>query len=91
MAAKRQAARRSGKSAKRFRFQLSLSGVAGIGVVCFCLFLWMFLLGVWAGQTILFPTSTGEALKEQGKKAASVSQAVPQTILSDGKKKPVAQ
>jgi hypothetical protein len=27
----------------------------GLVVVCFCLFLWMFLLGVWAGQTILLP------------------------------------
>lgn len=45
------------KPAKRFRFQLSLAGVAGIAVVSFCLFLWMFLLGIWAGQTILLPSS----------------------------------
>lgn len=24
-------------------------------LVCFCLFFWMFVLGIWAGQTILFP------------------------------------
>lgn len=28
-------------------------GLIGIGVVCFCIFLWMFLLGIWAGQTVL--------------------------------------
>ncbi len=46
------------KSPKRFRFQLSLTGVAGVGIVSFCLFLWMFLLGIWAGQTILLPSAT---------------------------------
>jgi len=51
------------KTGKRFRFQLSLAEVAGIGVVSFCLFLWMFLLGIWAGQTILLPASdTGPSL-----------------------------
>jgi hypothetical protein len=39
-----------------FSFQLSLSGIIGIAVVVFCLFLWMFLIGIWAGQTILHPS-----------------------------------
>jgi hypothetical protein len=52
---KKKAAPRRKKKVKRFRFQLSLAEVAGIGVVAFCLFLWMFLLGIWAGQTILLP------------------------------------
>ncbi len=43
------------RTAKRFRFQFGLRGVAGVAVVLFCLFLWMFLLGIWAGQTILLP------------------------------------
>jgi cell division septation protein DedD len=33
------------------KFALSLPGLFGVGVVCFCIFLWMFLLGVWSGQT----------------------------------------
>ncbi len=37
------------------KFELTRSGVIGVGVVCFCIFLWMFLLGVWAGQTMLLP------------------------------------
>lgn len=36
---------------------MTLPGIAGIGVVCFCLFLWMFLLGIWAGQTFLLPSA----------------------------------
>ena len=44
-------------SGKTFRFQLSLGGMVGIGIVSCCLFLWMFLLGVWAGQTILLPAA----------------------------------
>jgi hypothetical protein len=35
---------------------LTKSAVAGIAVIAFCLFLWMFLLGVWAGQSLLLPS-----------------------------------
>ena len=41
---------------KKLKFELSRSAIAGIGVIVFCLFLWMFLLGVWAGQSFLLPT-----------------------------------
>lgn len=41
---------------RKIRFELTLSGIAGIGIVCFCIFLWMFLLGVWTGQTLLLPS-----------------------------------
>ncbi len=47
MAAKRKPA------AKKIKFELTRSGIAGIGVVVFCIFLWMFLLGVWTGQSLL--------------------------------------
>jgi hypothetical protein len=40
---------------KKIKFELTRSGIIGVGVVCFCIFLWMFLLGVWAGQTMLLP------------------------------------
>lgn len=46
---------------KKIKFELTRSGVIGVGVVCFCIFLWMFLLGVWAGQTMLLPP-----LKDRG-------------------------
>ncbi|MBV5319253.1 MAG: hypothetical protein JZU50_15795 [Desulfobulbaceae bacterium] len=44
------------ESAKPFRFELGWRGMFGLVIVCFCLFLWMFLLGIWAGQTILLPS-----------------------------------
>ncbi|WP_339136854.1 MAG: hypothetical protein WGN25_02890 [Candidatus Electrothrix sp. GW3-4] len=43
---------------KHFTFQLTLSGVAGIALTTFCLFLWMFFLGIWAGKTIISPCPT---------------------------------
>ncbi|HSR35652.1 MAG TPA: SPOR domain-containing protein [Desulfurivibrionaceae bacterium] len=38
-----------------FRFELSWGGMFGLTAVCACIFLWLFLLGVWAGQTVLLP------------------------------------
>ena len=61
------------KQAKKLKFELTRSGVAGIGVISFCLFLWMFLIGVWAGQSLLLPS--------YGKKAATVDKSVEE--LSD--------
>lgn len=54
--------------AKKLKFELTRSGVAGIGVIVFCLFLWMFLLGVWAGQSLLMPSYEKKNLvaEEQG-------------------------
>jgi len=49
------AARKRKKPVKKVKFQLTRSGIAGIAVVCFCIFLWMFLVGVWAGQSLLYP------------------------------------
>jgi len=48
-------ARSGTKKKKKIKFELTLGGVMGIGVVLFCIFLWMFLLGVWVGQAILLP------------------------------------
>ncbi|MFV0438761.1 MAG: hypothetical protein ACK5PS_15390 [Desulfopila sp.] len=50
------AARRK-PAVKKIKFELTFSGIAGIGIVCFCVFLWMFLFGVWTGQTLLLPAS----------------------------------
>lgn len=52
---------------KKIKFELTRSGIGGIGVIVFCLFLWMFLLGVWAGQSLLAPTPYA------GKKVGSAS------------------
>jgi len=61
----RRTARPSGKSTRRrrpaFQIRLTRMELLGLGVVAFCLFLWMFLLGIWAGQTILLPGVRGAA------------------------------
>ena len=55
--------------AKKIKFELTGSAIGGIAVIVFCLFLWMFLLGVWAGQSLLLPTYDKKALvsEEKGK------------------------
>lgn len=44
------------KPVKKLKFELTRSALAGVSVIAFCLFLWMFLLGVWAGQSLLLPS-----------------------------------
>jgi hypothetical protein len=48
-------ARSRKKKKKTIKFELTLGGLLGVGAVLFCIFLWMFLIGIWAGQTILLP------------------------------------
>ena len=43
------------RSHAKVKFELTRSSIGGIAIVCFCIFLWMFLLGVWAGQSLLRP------------------------------------
>lgn len=44
------------KEKRIFQFELTILGLLGVGVVCFCIFLWMFFMGIWASQTILLPS-----------------------------------
>lgn len=77
-------ATRRRKQAKKIKFELTRSGIAGIAVISFCLFLWMFLLGVWAGQSLLLPS--------YGKKVSVVDKNVNQlsdAIIIKADKKPV--
>jgi uncharacterized protein involved in exopolysaccharide biosynthesis len=48
-------ARKKSKKKKKIKFELTLAGILGVGAVLFCVFLWMFLLGIWTGQTVLLP------------------------------------
>ena len=48
-------AKRKNKKKKKIKFELTLGGLFGVGSVLFCILLWMFLLGIWAGQTVLLP------------------------------------
>jgi hypothetical protein len=56
---------KSPSSARQLSFQLSWGGLAGIAVVLFFLFLWMFLLGIWAGQTLLVTTTNNTVLSQE--------------------------
>ncbi|ADH86357.1 hypothetical protein [Desulfurivibrio alkaliphilus] len=47
------AAARRGKKKTVVRVELGWGGLFSLAVVVFCIFLWMFLLGLWAGQSIL--------------------------------------
>ncbi len=78
------------KGPKRFRFQLGLAGVAGIGVVLFCLFLWMFLLGIWAGQTILLPSAGSDRTVAGPHVGTGLPSASTPLIRPQGKKRPVS-
>jgi len=51
---------------KPFRFELGWRGMFGLVIVCCCLFFWMFILGLWAGQTILLPLQEN-GLAQSGK------------------------
>ena len=64
------APRKRKKPIKKVKFQLTRSGIVGIGVVVFCIFLWMFLVGVWAGQSLLYPPvykqKPAESIRDSG-------------------------
>ena len=63
-------AREKRKKGFSIKFNLSPAGLLGVGVVCFCIFLWMFLLGVWSGQTVL--TSGKYEMSETNKTQATI-------------------
>lgn len=53
------------KKKPKIKFELSRGAIGGIGIVLFCLFLWMFLAGVWAGQSLLKPEALLEPDEEE--------------------------
>lgn len=56
------AATRRSKKKVVVKVELGWGGLFSLVVVAFCIFLWMFLLGLWAGQTILIPGDTAGRL-----------------------------
>ncbi len=51
------AAARRGKKKVVVKVELGWGGLFSLAVVVFCVFLWMFLLGIWAGHSILAPAA----------------------------------
>jgi hypothetical protein len=49
-------ARKKSRKKKKIKFELTYGGLLGVGAVLFCLLLWMFLLGIWTGQSVLLPS-----------------------------------
>ena len=77
-----------------FQFRLGLPGIAGIGVVLLFIFFWMFLLCIWAGQTIILPVSPNNSQSTSAGLNSSEknSDDVPvQIIQPAGSKLPVKQ
>lgn len=78
-----------GNGAKKiaFRFELSWGGMFGLVAVCGGIFVWLFFLGVWAGQTVLLPPEgtqsisfarlTGKPDTKNDKKAKAAATAAP--------------
>lgn len=64
------------------RFELTRGGIGSIAIVCFCIFLWMFLFGVWTGQSLLKPTDPVVT----GFKAGSIELEQPVIHLDETKK-----
>ncbi len=75
-----------------FKFELGLAGLIGLGVVVLCLFLWMFLLGIWAGQTVLQPGELPESIKNpfasSVEKAARKGAGIPEAPAVNGESEP---
>lgn len=83
------APRKRKKPVKKLKFQLTRSGVAGIAVVCFCIFLWMFLIGVWAGQSLLYPPVSAEEISSDLRDSGEGKQVLDVIQLEATKKKKI--
>ncbi|MFW2369052.1 MAG: hypothetical protein ACN4GW_21765 [Desulforhopalus sp.] len=66
----------------KIKFELTRTGIGSVGIVCFCIFLWMFIFGVWAGQSLLKPSDPVVT----GFKAGTVQQEQPVIHLEEKKK-----
>ena len=74
------------------RFELGLLGMFTLTLVTGCIFLWMFIIGIWAGQTILQPTPGEVESSPLAKLAGALRPAndAPVEPASSGQKKSVA-
>jgi len=68
------------RQVKKIKFALTRPAIAGIGVICFCIFLWMFLLGVWASEFLLQTTAPTRVESKQTAKINSIGLTHPVKI-----------
>ncbi len=53
------------------RLEMGWGGLCGFAVVAFCLLLWMFIFGIWTGQSVLHgPSRVADKVARLGHKAA---------------------
>jgi len=73
------------------RFELGLLGMISLTLVTGCIFFWMFIIGIWAGQTILQPTP-GEEKSPLAKLAGALHPGTTavDTVASSEQKKNMA-
>ena len=65
------------RSTRPFCFEIGWGGMFGLVVVGCCVLLWMFLLGIWAGQTILLPTRATTPAAQPAQPAQPPAQVAP--------------
>ncbi|NLZ17588.1 MAG: hypothetical protein GX087_07640 [Desulfobulbaceae bacterium] len=78
---------------KAFSIDLSWKGLFGLLLIFFLLQMWMFLLGMWAAQTIVFPTSTTAlpAQEKQQKLEITVEQQKPSASVAEDQAGPAQE
>jgi cell division protein FtsN len=57
--------------------EFGLGGLMGLAVASFCIFLWMFLFGMWTGQSVLQTTDGPPKMKDGSGFAAKIRQKDP--------------
>lgn len=62
------------------RIELGCGGLLGLGVISFCIFLWMYLFGVWTGQSGLQSTLASGDPREIVQAATKLLKAEPTVI-----------
>ncbi|MFH1020879.1 MAG: hypothetical protein V1782_09780, partial [Pseudomonadota bacterium] len=71
--------KQKGRFAFVIRFELGLLGMFTLTLVTGCIFFWMFIIGIWAGQTILQP-NPGEEKSTLAKIAGVLQPANPVAV-----------
>ena len=84
------AKRKRKKKKWALRFELGLGGLLTAVTVSGCIFLWMFLLGIWAGQSVLQGGRGGDGLPGL-RSAAPGATGGPSKVLSKTAKQPAAE
>ncbi|MDA8418560.1 MAG: SPOR domain-containing protein [Desulfobacteraceae bacterium] len=70
-------ARKAPKENVLVRIELGIGGILGLAVIAFCVFLWMYLFGVWTGQSGLQSTLSTDPRELMGAAAKLLKNGPP--------------